>query len=46
MRKSILICMLSVESTASVLLMLFLHVLNNVGELSFYLLTLIRFQEG
>ena len=37
---------LHMESTVSTLLLLFFHVLNNIGELSLYLLTLIRFQEG
>ena len=37
---------LHMESTASVLLTFLFHVLNNVGELSFHSLTLIRFQEG
>ena len=34
------------KSTTSTLLTFFFHVLNNIGELSFNLLTLIRFQEG
>ena len=34
------------ESTTSTLLLFFLHVLNDVGELPFYSLTLIRFQKG
>ena len=37
---------LHVESTVSTLLLLFFQVLNNIGKLSLYLLTLIRFQEG
>ena len=37
---------LHVESTTPALLLFFFHVLNNVGKLSFYFLTLIRFQEG
>ena len=41
-----MISKLSVESTASVLLLFFLHVLNNIEELTLHLLTLIRFQEG
>ena len=36
---------LHVEASTSALLTFFLHVLNNVGELSFHSLTLIRFQE-
>ena len=34
---------LSVESAASVLLMLFLHILNDIGELPLHSLILIRF---
>ncbi len=37
---------LHMKSTVSTLLLLLFHVLNNIGELSLYLLTLIRFQEG
>jgi len=37
---------LHMESTASTLLLFLLHFLNNIGELSLYLLTLIRFQDG
>ena len=37
---------LHMESSTSALLTFFLHVLNNVGELSFHSLALIRFQEG
>lgn len=34
------------ETTVSTLLLFLLHFLNNIGELSFNLLTLIRFQDG
>ncbi len=37
---------LHMESTTSTLLLFLLHFLNNIGELSLYLLTLIRFQDG
>lgn len=37
---------LHVESAALALLTILLHVLNDIGKLSFYLLTLIGFQEG
>ena len=51
LRQIVTICLVffrvsHMESTASALLAFFIHVLNNVGELSFYSLTLIRFQEG
>ena len=36
---------LHMESTTSALLLFLLHFLNNIGELSLYLLTLISFQE-
>ena len=38
--------MLSVESTASFLLMLFIHVLNDIGKLSLHSFVFIALQEG